>query len=34
MEPFIKPQNILDKDTVENTLTTSLKNTLTSQKNL
>ena len=32
MEPFIKPQNILDKDTVENTLTSSLKNTLTDNK--
>ena len=32
MEPFNKNKTILDKDTVSNTLTTSLKNTLTKQK--
>ena len=32
MEPFNKNKTILDKDTVSNTLTTSLRNTLTKQK--
>ena len=32
MEPFNKNKIILDKDTVQNTLTSSLKNTLTKQK--
>ena len=32
MEPFNKNKTILDKDTVSNTLTTSLKKTLTKQK--
>ena len=32
MEPFNKKKTILDKDTVQNTLTSSLKKTLTKQK--
>ena len=32
MEPFNKKKTILDKDTVQNTLTSSLRNTLTKQK--